>query len=162
MRRIPGDAWVSLVLLAAGIACLVELWGAESSGAYLKTTSLPIGLAGILVALSLVLLSLSVRQRAVQPPEEVTEEVTEDTAPVDHRAAFRVVTVVVLTAAYIAALPWFGYLLSTGACLGVMALLYGTRAPVTIVGVMVGLPLLLQVFFEKYMIVLLPSARLFP
>ena len=66
-----------------------------------------------------------------------------------------------LTALYVFALPWTGYLLTSALYFGAASLLFGNRQPVSIVVAMVVVPLALLLFFEKYMVVLLPSARLF-
>ena len=61
---------------------------------------------------------------------------------------------------YIAALPWLGYLVASGAFLIGAGLLYGNRRWWVLIGSAVVLPGLLLLFFEKVMIVLLPAARL--
>jgi hypothetical protein len=73
----------------------------------------------------------------------------------------RVAAMVIWTAAFITALPWLGFLLSSGLFLVGANLLYGNRNPVSIVGLAVIVPALLYLFFEKFMIILLPASRLF-
>ena len=64
------------------------------------------------------------------------------------------------TGAFITALPWFGYLMSSIVFLIGANLLYGNRKPTGMIVVAVAVPLGLLLFFEKFMIVLLPSSRL--
>jgi hypothetical protein len=66
-----------------------------------------------------------------------------------------------LTVLYIAGLPWLGYLLTSALYFGGASLLFGNRQPASIVIAMIVVPLALMLFFEKYMVVLLPTARLF-
>ncbi|NOZ32677.1 MAG: tripartite tricarboxylate transporter TctB family protein [Alphaproteobacteria bacterium] len=156
-RELNGDSWVALGLIAANAMFLRDLALTESEGAYVSTTTLPIALSASLIVLGSVLLVWSLLRPAASrpsPPDKV-----EDFGK--YSPVVRVSVVVALTIAYIAALPWFGYFLASGAYLGGLSLMYGNRKPLPILALMVGLPLVLMLFFEKYMIVLLPSARLF-
>ncbi len=158
MVRIKGDAWVAIGLLAACAVFLRDLLSTDSSGAYVKSTTLPVVLAIALVALSLLLLGWSLLQsvRHPPPPRPPGGGLTPAT-----RSALRVPSLIVLIVLYITALPWFGFLITTAVLIAGASLLYGNRRPLSIIGVMVFLPAGLLLFFEKYMIVLLPSARLF-
>ena len=151
MSRIKGDAWAAIFLLAACALFFNDLLATEDSGAYVKTTTLPMALTLALAVLSAALLAWSL-WRSVEAPAPTTT---------DEGANMRVVLLVVLTAAYITVLPWFGFLISTAILIAVASYLYGNRQPVTIIGAMVVIPAGLLLFFEQYMIVLLPSARLF-
>lgn len=156
MRRIKGDAWVAIGLLAACAVFLRDLLLTDSSGAYVKSTTLPVILTIALAGLSLVLLGWSLLQSIThRPPPGVV------LAPATRNAALRVSSLIVLIVLYITALPWLGFLIATAVLVAGASLLYGNRRPLSIIGVMVFLPAGLLLFFEKYMIVLLPSARLF-
>ncbi|MCP5372244.1 MAG: tripartite tricarboxylate transporter TctB family protein [Hyphomicrobiales bacterium] len=154
-RRPGGDTWIALGLIAANAVFLRDLFDTEPGGAYLKTTTLPIALSVSLTVLSVLLLGWSLLRPAA-PQAEAAAEPVPGPPP-----AVRVLAATLLTAGYIAALPWFGYLMSSCAYFAAMSLLYGNRNPVSIVAVMVAVPLALMLFFEQYMIVLLPSAGLF-
>lgn len=157
IRRLGGDGWVALGVIAANAMFLRDLASTEPDGAYVKTTTLPIVLSLTMIVLSLLLLGWSLRRPAGRrraPPR--TGEEGGGILPL-----VRVFTVIALSIVYIAALPWFGYLASSAAYLGGLSLMYGNRKFVPILALMIGLPLVLMLFFEKFMIVLLPSARLF-
>ena len=147
------DAWIALAVAAASAIALWDLWRTPASGAFVKTTTFPIALSGVMFVLALLLLGAALLRRAAAPAPSAD--------PARRAAVARVVTLFVLTVLYIAALPWIGYLLSSALYFGVLSLLFGNRRPVSIVVAMVVVPLALMLFFEKYMIVLLPSARLF-
>ena len=152
--RINGDTWVALFLIAANAVFMRDLLATEPEGAYVKTTTLPIALSVTITILSVLLLGWSLRRPA--GPRAAPQEFHGGIPP-----AVRVTAAIVWTVLYIAALPWFGYLLSSCIYFGGLSLMYGNRNPIAIVAVMVCVPLVLMLFFEKYMIVLLPSARLF-
>lgn len=159
MVRIKGDAWVAIGLLAACAVFLRDLLSTESSGAYVQSTTLPVVLAIALAALSLALLGWSLLQSVRRPPPP--RRLRSGLTPATRSAALRVSSLIVLIVLYITALPWFGFLITTAVLIAGASLLYGNRRPLSIIGVMVFLPAGLLLFFEKYMIVLLPSARLF-
>jgi len=156
-RRLNGDSWVALGLIAANAVFLGDLLADPPQGAYVKTTSLPVALSVALIGLSLVLLGWSLRRPSETPRQaETPGSNTGSLAPL-----MRVAIVVAQTVVYIAALPWLGYLLASSIFFGGLSLVYGNRKPLSILVVMVSVPLVLMLFFEKFMIVLLPSARLF-
>jgi len=148
----PRDAWIALAVAAASAISLWDLWRTPATGAYVKTTTFPMALAGLMLALSLMLLGAALVRRGEPPGEAVAA------AP---GAAARVAALFGFTALYIAALPWTGYLLSSALYFGALSLLFGNRSAVSILVPMLVVPLALLLFFEKYMVVLLPSARLF-
>lgn len=161
MGRLKGDSWVAIGLLAACAVFLRDLLATDAGGAYIKATTLPIALTILLAALSVILLGWSLRRpaavaaRPAPPPPDAGPE------PSTGSIARRVILLVGATVLYIAALPWFGFLISTAAVIAATSVLYGNRRPVSIIGAMIVIPVVLLLFFEKYMIVLLPSARLF-
>lgn len=157
IRRLGGDGWVALGVIAANAMFLRDLVSSEPDDAYVKTTTLPIVLSLAMIVLSLLLLGWSLRRPAGrQQTSPGTGVKAGGILPL-----VRVFTIIALSVVYIAALPWFGYLASSAAYIGGLSLMYGNRNFVPILAMMIGLPLVLMLFFEKYMIVLLPSARLF-
>ncbi|MDX1375406.1 MAG: tripartite tricarboxylate transporter TctB family protein [Burkholderiales bacterium] len=149
----PRDAWIALVVATASAVSLWDLWRAPATGAFVKTTTFPMAIAALMLALAVLLLAGTLLHRArppVAPPEGGRGG-----------ARLRVALLFALTVLYIAALPWTGYLLSSVLYFGAASLVFGNRRPLSIVVAMVAVPLALLLFFEKYMIVLLPSARLF-
>jgi len=149
----PRDAWIALAVAAASGVSLWDLWRTPATGAFVKTTTFPLALAALMLALSLLLLGAAFLRRADRARA----------APDGERggAVARAAILVALTGLYIAALPWTGYVLSSALYFGALSLLFGNRGPVSIVVAMIAVPLALLLFFEKYMVVLLPSARLF-
>ncbi|MDH3739755.1 MAG: tripartite tricarboxylate transporter TctB family protein [Alphaproteobacteria bacterium] len=154
MRRVPADAWIALVLLVACGFFLNDLLATEGTGAYVQTTTLPSALVVVLALLSLILLGGSLLRPAA-PASNVSPDAKSPTG------LLRVGAMVAWTAAFIFALPWFGYLASSAAFLIGANILYGNRRPVSVVAIAVVVPVVLLLFFEKFMIVLLPSSRLF-
>lgn len=154
MRRMRADAWIAVVLLLACGFLLQDLLATEGSGAFVKTTTLPTALVVVIALLSVILLGSSLR--AAGQPSSGPDKPSASAA-----GLLRVAAMVVWTAAFVAALPWLGYLLASGLFLVGANLLYGNRNPIPIVAISVAVPTCLYLFFEKFMIVLLPSSRLF-
>lgn len=145
------DAWIALAVAAASAVSLWDLWRTPATGAFVKTTTFPMALAALMLVLALVLLGATLRDRARRARP----------APGGYGATVRVVLLVAFTALYIGALPWLGYLVSSAVYFGAASLAFGNRDALSIVIAMIVVPLALMLFFEKYMIVLLPSAGLF-
>ncbi len=156
MHKVPVDAWIALVLLVVCGFLLKDLLATEGSGAIVKTTTLPTGLGCVLGGLALLLLGGSL----LRPAAAGVPASNNSSSPRSTRGLLRVVAMVAWIAVYIAALPWTGYLATTAVFLVGANLLFGNRRPATIVAVSVIIPILLLLFFEKFMVVLLPSARL--
>jgi len=150
----PRDAWIALVVGAASAVSLWDLWRTPATGAFVKTTTFPMALAVLMLVLALALLGSALRGRARRVPRTRP-------APGGLAARARVALLVVFTALYIVALPWLGYLASSAVYFGAASLAFGNRSALSIVIAMIAVPLALMLFFEKYMIVLLPSAGLF-
>jgi hypothetical protein len=146
----PRDAWVALAVAAASAASLWELARTPGTGAFVKTTTFPSAVCTLLLALALLHFAGAWLRRA-RPPA----------AAGARGGAARAAGLFGLTALYIVALPWTGYFLSSALYFGAASLLFGNRQPVSIVVAMIVVPLALLLFFEKYMVVLLPAARLF-
>ena len=146
----PRDAWVALAVAAASAISLWELARTPGTGTFVKTTTFPNAVCTVLLALALVHFAGAWRRRARAAA-----------APGAGAAPARAAGLFALTVLYIAGLPWFGYLLASALYFGGASLLFGNRQPVSIVVAMIVVPLALLLFFEKYMVVLLPAARLF-
>jgi hypothetical protein len=149
----PRDAWIALAVAAASAVSFWDLWRTPATGAFVKTTTFPLALAALMLALSLLLLGAALLRRS--------RRVRSAPDPGRRAAAARAAVLVALTGRDIAALPWTGYFLSSALYFGALSLLFGNRQPVSVVVAMIAVPLALLLFFEKYMIVLLPAARLF-
>jgi len=143
----PRDAWIALVVAAASAVSLWELARTPASGAFVKATTFPFAVCVAMLALSLLLFAGALRRRARQ---------TGGTP-----ASLRAAGLCGLTVLYVAALPWTGYFATSALYFGALSVAFGNRRPVSVVIAMVLVPLALLLFFEKYMIVLLPAARLF-
>lgn len=141
----PRDAWIALAVAAASAVALWELARTPGTGAFVKTTTFPTVVCAVLLALALLhFVGAWLRRKA--------------DAGRFHPAPLWLFG---LTALYVVALPWTGYFLTSAIYFGAASLLFGNRQPVSIVVAMILVPLALLLFFEKYMVVLLPAARLF-
>ena len=152
MPRMAADAWIGLALLLASGIFLADLLGEEASGAFVTTTTLPIALVILLAGLAAVLLVTAfLRPRPVETGEPARGRA---------KGLVRVGAMVAWIALYIAALPQLGYMAASIAFLIGAALLYGNRRWPVILIVAGLLPLALLLFFERFMIVLLPDGAL--
>lgn len=152
MTRLGGDGWAGLVLLLLSGICLAELLQEDATGAFVKTTTLPVALVLLLGALSLVLIAQSLRRPAGAAAKD---------AP-SRAGAGRAVAVVAGTALYALAMPWIGYFAATALYIAALAFLFGQRGPIVLAALMLLVPAALMLFFEKYMIILLPDGRWLP
>lgn len=148
----PRDAWVALAVAAASAVSLWELARTPGTGAFVKTTTFPTAVCAVLLALAVLHLLGAWRRRAAARTV---------TATVAGGSAARAAALFGLTMLYIIALPWTGYFATSALYFGAASLLFGNRQPVSILVAMMVVPLALLLFFEKYMVVLLPAARLF-
>jgi hypothetical protein len=146
----PRDAWIALAVAAASAVSLWELGRAPGTGTFVKTTTFPTAVCALLLALALLHFAGAWWRRARVPA-----------AAGAAGAAARAAGLFGLTVLYIVALPWTGYYATSALYFGAASLLFGNRRPASIVAAMIAVPLALLLFFEKYMVVLLPSARLF-
>lgn len=158
LRSIPRDGWAGLVLIAGGLFFLAHLLGAPAEGvtAFVSATTLPTALAVILTGLGAVLLAGAWRARHRTAPAT-----SDDSARTDCGGKLRVLLLGAGTAAYIGLLPVLGYLACTMVYIGGIALLFGNRRPLSVALLILLVPLALMLFFEKFMIIPLPSASLF-
>lgn len=160
MRRVPADAWIGLVLLAVCGVLLNDLLATEGSGAFVKTTTLPTALVIVIGLLSVVLLGRALWHAAGTRPAAPGAGVDPAAAREARAGLLRVGAMVLGIVAYILALPWLGYFAATALFLAGANLLFGNRRPVSLIAVALLVPLALLLFFERFMLVLLPSSRL--
>lgn len=153
---IGGDGWIAVAVALAGGFFAWHLLSLQQEGGNFRPTTFPLAFAVALIVLALALFAWSLARPAERGPAR-------DAPPDPDRAGApaRVAATIVATVLYVVALPWLGYLISSAAYLGVLSLLFGNRRPLSVVVAMILVPAALFLFFEKYMIVLLPSARLF-
>lgn len=111
------------------------------------------------LAAAMTLLALLILAFALTGRSSVPVEATEGDAPAAGR--WRVAALVGWTALDIALMPWFGYVPTTAVYIAGLAVLFGNRRVLSILALVVAVPIVLLLFFERFMIVLLPSARLF-
>jgi putative tricarboxylic transport membrane protein len=157
-KHLDADGWIAIVLLGLCAVFLNELIGIDATGAYLTSTSMPIAVVIVMAGLAVLLLTGSVLRMARTPPSQ--EMAADDSTAVRAGLDWRIPVLVGGLVVYIAALPWLGYLLTSAVFLIGAGLLYGNRNWLVMLGLAVVLPGALLLFFEKVMIVLLPSARL--
>ncbi len=154
IRSLPRDGLAGGVLLAGSLFFLFHLLGSQAEGvtAHVSATTLPTLLVLVLAFLGALMLVGAWREWRTAAPVEPADA---------SRAGWRVVVLVACTAAYIAMLPLLGYFVCTAGYFGAMALLFGNRRPLVVLPLMLLVPLALMLFFEKFMIIPLPSASLF-
>jgi len=160
LRRLGRDVRAAAVLFAASLFFLVHLLTTPAPGAgFVSTTTLPTAVAAAMVLLALLQLATALAGRTGRIPGEAVPPATAATA--DRHGPWRVAALIAWTVLDIALMPWLGYLLTTAIYVGGLALLFGSRRPLAILALVVLVPVLLLLFFERFMLVLLPSARLF-
>lgn len=165
------EALVAGVVLATSTFFFLYLWQSTDQrlGASSPTT-MPLVVTGAIMLLSVILLARNLARLWAASREDGEETTTVEAAGVDtpsdasgvqRGAAGRGIALVAWTVLYLAALPWLGYLLTTSVFIGGLSYLFGNRSVVTIVLLMVITPVALHLFFERYMVILLPSGSLF-
>lgn len=154
LRRLGRDVRAAAVLFAASLFFLAHLLTTPvSGGGFVSPTTLPTAVAAAMVFLAVLQLAIALAGRNDAPPPAA--------ATVDRQGPWRVVALIVWTALDIALMPYFGYVATTAVYIGGLALLFGSRRPLAILVLVALVPVILLLFFERFMIVLLPSARLF-
>ncbi|MFQ5898768.1 MAG: tripartite tricarboxylate transporter TctB family protein [Candidatus Methylomirabilia bacterium] len=154
MGRRRGDFWVGATLCGLSVALYfaVPYYANTTEGTVLTPASFPLGLSALIAGLSAIVAIAGFRQA---PSALHGDE------PTGSRSLIVVLATVAVTAVYIAAMPWLGYLLSTALALCLLSLLYGNRRILGIAAMMVLVPPALFFFFERVMLVLLPRGGLF-
>lgn len=84
-----------------------------------------------------------------------------DGAPIERRAVLPVLIAVVLTAAYVFAIPKIGYLLATLAYALLLPPVFGDRKPVTVAGFALCYALATWFLFERVFLIVLPKSPWF-
>lgn len=166
MRTATREVWVAVVLLAGGTFFLVSLWQTSGGrwGPAVATMVPMIVMATFVLLAGLLLVRALLRRRQIARAfRSQASTVEAEHAPPrnDREVVWRGIALIGAVVVYLAALPWIGYLVATAILLGGLALLFGNRRPVPIVLMMVLTPLALYLFFERYMVILLPPGRLF-
>jgi len=151
------DMWIAVLVAILNGFFVWKLLSAPGEDTHFRPTTFPLAFAMILVALSLVLFVRSLGRGT--DVRELRSALTNEYARTG--SGVRVVGTIIATAAYIAALPWVGYLISSMAYFSAMSLMFGNRRLGSILFAMIIVPATLYLFFEKYMLVLLPAGRLF-
>jgi hypothetical protein len=155
--RIDRELGLAVVLLAASLFFLVHLVRAPASDAgFVTTTTVPTALSAVLAVLAALLLFGAL----VRPAGTSTSVAGARLIRPDRAGPWRVVVMVAGTGLYVALMPWLGYVASSALYIAGLAWLYGTRNWFAIAALAAAVPFLLMIFFERYMIVLLPSTRL--
>jgi hypothetical protein len=148
------EAAPAAVVLLAGLGFLAYLLAFPADGVsqHVSPTTLPTAMAGCLAVLgALMLLGALRRPRAAAAPEA---------APRAAGGHARVAALLAACGGYVALLPLAGYLVSTALFVGATAWLFGNRRAASIILLMIVVPAVLFVFFEKFMIIPLPGAQL--
>lgn len=145
MRKFGAETWLAATLFAASAVLAIITPGQVTgeSERVVGPATLPLGLAVILALLSLLLLAGSVR-RAPQPRGTL-------------RSLAPVLVFTIGLGLYVAALPVLGYMLATVLLIVGLCLLFGERRWWAIAALAVLVPLALLLFFERFMIILLPG-----
>jgi hypothetical protein len=163
LRKLPRDGWAGLVLLVGSLFFLAHLLATPSEGvtAHVSSNTLPTLLVGVLALLGALMLAAAWREGQQAAPAMPQAAAVAPASAQRQGAGRRVVLLVGATAAYIALLPLLGYYLCTALYFLAMALLFGNRRPLLVLLLTLLVPLALMLFFEKFMIIPLPSASLF-
>lgn len=161
IRSLPRDGWAGLVLLTGSLFFLGHLLASPSEGvtAHVSANTLPTVLLIVMAVVGALMFAGAWREWRRAAPRAIATP--DDAAPSAPGGGWRVVLLVAATAAYIALLPLIGYYVCTALYFVAMALLFGNRRPIVVLLLMLLVPLALLLFFEKFMIIPLPSSSLF-
>ena len=146
MRKLGSETWLAATLFAAS-AILAAFAPSQVTGEpsqVVGPATLPVTLALAIAALSFLMLLGSLRKAA---------------APLasDRKPIWPVMVFSVGLALYVILLPVLGFSLSTAIFLVGLCLLFGERRWRAILPIAVLIPLGLLMFFERFMIILLPG-----
>lgn len=146
MKRFGQEAGLAAIILAASLALAAvtpfqvtggKIWGVGSA-------TLPIALA-----VSIALLAACRLVEVLRHPPR-TES--------DGAAMWPVWVMALGLIAYVALLPWLGFYLATMFLIAGLARLFGEARLPMILGLALVVPAALLIFFERFMIILLPAA----
>lgn len=144
------DVWLALAIGTVSLFFVVYLQR-NPSGTPLfgvSPSSLPLAMAALVLALSVVLAVQSLIRRRPSSGDNL------------QTVSWRLPALLVLCLALVAAMPTAGYLVSGGVFIGAVAWLFGARRPVVLIALVVATPLALSLFFEHAMVIYLPAGRL--
>lgn len=147
MRKLGSETWLAAILLAAS-AILAVLAPGQVTGEPAQVVgpaTLPVTLALAIAGLSFLMLLGSLRTPATQSPG-------------DGKPLWPVLVFSVGLALYVVLLPLLGFSLSTAVFLIGLCLLFGERRWRAVLPIAVLVPLALLMFFERFMIILLPGS----
>lgn len=171
MREAKREVWVAAVVLAGSLFFFLYLWrSSEQRIGAASPTTMPLVVTGAIVLLSVLLLvrnlgrlrAASLEASRAAPTEREAPEAPAPEELAQRRASgLRGGALVGWTILYLVTLPWLGYLLTTSVYIGGLSFLFGNRSVVTIALLMILTPIALLLFFERYMVILLPSGSLF-
>jgi len=146
MVRLGRDSWLAAALTAASLL-LALITPGQVTGEPTQVVgpaTLPVALALSIAGLSLALFLSSLRTPPA--PEEK-----------DDGRLWPVLALTALIALYVVALPLIGYSAVTGVLVVGLCFLFGERRWWIIAALAIGVPLALMVFFERFMVILLPG-----
>lgn len=159
MRAMKKDSWAGAIICALGLA-LVLVTPYQVSGQQagrIGSATLPVALAYGLLLLGAILLATSLR-----PVGGQAAEASDPTAPPPGRMLFRILAplaFVAATYAYILLIPGLGYVVATALLTAALMVLFGERRWWLVAVLAILLPLGLQLFFQKVMVIYLPGAQ---
>lgn len=145
---------MAATIAAISLGFLVYLWGNPVGAPLFGVSSgtLPTAMAAVLfLTSSLLVVQCWLASSGSEP------DVDQD----GWHGKARLLALLAICIAFIASLPWFGFLISGGFLAGGTAVLFGNRRIVAIIGIAVVAPLVLAQFFEKAMVIYLPAGRFF-
>jgi hypothetical protein len=155
-RSLGRDFWAAATLLAAGLFFAAYIYGRESGAAVFGVSprTMPFAMAAMITGLALALMITSALggTTPARPHEAEAER--------EARAGLHVGMLLVSSLAYVAAMAWIGYFAASALFVGCMAFLFGNRRWLVILAMMLLAPLVLRLFFEKFMVIPLPEWRL--
>jgi hypothetical protein len=158
MHRITKDSWAGAVVCALGLA-LVLVTPSQVTGDQLGrvgSATMPQALAYVMAALGATLFFASLRPASAGPAPDRAA------TPNQGRLLFRVLAAlafVAITYVYILLIPGLGYVVATALLIAALMVLFGERRWWLVVVLAILLPLGLQLFFEKVMVIYLPGAQ---
>jgi hypothetical protein len=155
VRSLGGDVWSAAAMAAAGIALLIYEWHNPSGIPVFGVSpgTVPMAATAAVAGLSLALLAQSLAAQRTAHHRSRSEEWQ---AP-----NWRAYALGLLCIAYVFTMPWLGYIATSALFVGALAWLFGNRRPLAILIMMIATPFALSFFFQKAMVVYLPTSRLF-
>ncbi|WP_346900231.1 tripartite tricarboxylate transporter TctB family protein [uncultured Roseibium sp.] len=143
------NLWVGLSLAAFGVAAVFWMIPTYVTGAVADTGQLTPGFMPRVAAWSMVVFGLIVavsNLHVILTDARATAEESEENEELvfGRNEIVNTVILVLMAAAYVASLTFFGFMVPTVLVLGVTAYFAGYRRPLGLIGFSIGLPLLLE------------------